>query len=178
MVLHTSTSHGIMEYPFLGEKGVRGVNFCGPGGEVVEFCHDNGKDYSGRTGLTGWAHLALKVRCLKRSEDFYGKLGFRTVGKGYVPISDRKIQIHFLENKGFVLEVIETPENMPKTAVGTIDHVALAVQNIKETMDLVRMERLPFINYVIQELPLLERGIRFFFISGPDGEKIEFVENN
>ncbi len=28
----------------------------------------------------------------------------------------------------------------------------------------------------IQELPLLEKGIRFFFVSGPDGEKVEFVE--
>lgn len=182
MKLHASTPKGITEYEHLGAKGVKGANYVGPGGEVVELCHDNQKDYSRKDGLQGWAHLALKVEDLSRTEAFYGKLGFQEIGGGYLPTPEGNLQIRFLEKNGFVLEVIEMIgeglEELKKRGSGLIDHIALEVSDVQSAMDAARKEKLPLKNYVIQELPLLERGVRFFFIEGPDGEKVELVEKN
>ena len=59
--VHLSTPEGLTFYEHLGEKGVRGINFYGPGGEVLEFCRDEALAYHEKSGLTGWSHLALKV---------------------------------------------------------------------------------------------------------------------
>ena len=59
--VHLSTPEGLTFYEHLGEKGMRGINFYGPGGEVLEFCRDEALAYHGKSGLTGWSHLALKV---------------------------------------------------------------------------------------------------------------------
>ena len=82
MTLHGSTPDGITSYPHLGRNGVKGINFTGPEGEVIEFCHDESTDYSGKTGLLGFAHLALKALSLERTEEFYGRMAFAKRGKG------------------------------------------------------------------------------------------------
>lgn len=182
MKLHVSTPNGITQYEHLGPKGVKGINYVGPGGEVVELCHDNQKDYDRQEGYQGWAHLALKVENLARTREFYGKLGFQDVDGGYLPTPEGNIQICFLEKNGFVIEVIEMIgeglKELKTRGNGLIDHIALEVTNVQSAMDAVRKAKLPLKNYIIQELPLLERGVRFFFIEGPDGEKVELVEKN
>ena len=179
---HASTPQGITEYPCLGAAGVRGVNYVGPSGEVIEFCRDNQADDKMGRGLLGWSHLALKVESLERTEAFYGKLGFVRNGGGYLSTPEGKIQIHYLEKAGFTLEVLEMIGSglaeLRRRGEGRIDHVAFQVRNAREAMDCARMAKLPLKNYTLQELPLFEKGIRFFFVAGPDGEKIEFVEIN
>lgn len=178
--VHPSTPAGLTFYEHLGEKGVRGINFYGPGGEVLEFCRDEALAYQGKSGLTGWSHLALKVENLERTESFYGKMGFRTISRGYLPTPEGNIQIHYLEKAGFVIEVLEMIgsglEELRQRKAGRLDHIALRVKNVQEAFDGARKNGFPLLNHTIQELPLLEKGIRFFFVSGPDGEKVEFVE--
>ena len=178
--VHPSTPEGLTFYEHLGEKGVRGINFYGPGGEVLEFCRDEALTYQGKSGLTGWSHLALKVGNMERTENFYGKMGFRTVSRGYLPTPEGEIQVHYLEKAGFVIEVLEMIgsglEELRQRKEGRLDHIALRVKNIREAFDEARMSGFSMKNHTIQELPLLEKGIRFFFVCGPDGEKVEFVE--
>ena len=178
--LHTSTPNGITHYTHLGPKGVKGVNYIGPSGEVIELCHNNQKDYDRQEGFQGWAHLALKVENLERTRNFYEKLGFQEAGSGYLPTPEGDIQIRFLEKNGFVLEVIEMIgeglRELKTRGTGLIDHIALEVSDVQEAMDAARKAKLLLKNHIIQELPLLERGVRFFFIEGPDGEKVELVE--
>ena len=162
------------------EKGVRGINFYGPGGEVLELCREEAADYHGKTGLSGWSHLALKVENLERTEAFYGKMGFQVRSKGYLPTPEGDIRIHYLEKCGFVMEVLEMTgsglEELKQRKEGRLDHIALRVRDIREAFDGARKNGYPLLNHTIQELPLLEKGIRFFFVIGPDGEKVEFVE--
>ena len=178
--VHPSTPDGLTWYEHLGEKGVRGINFYGPGGEVLEFCREEAVDYHGKTGLPGWSHLALKVENLERTEAFYGKMGFQVRSKGYLPTPEGDIRIHYLEKCGFVMEVLEMTgsglEELKQRKEGRLDHIALRVKDIREAFDGARKNGYPLLNHTIQELPLLEKGIRFFFVSGPDGEKVEFVE--
>ena len=174
------TPEGLTFYEHLGEKGVRGINFYGPGGEVLEFCRDEALAYHGKSGLTGWSHLALKVENMESTENFYGKMGFRTISRGYLSTPEGDIQIHYLEKAGFVIEVLEMIgsglEELRQRKEGRLDHIALRVRNAREAFDEARKSGFSMRNHTIQELPLLEKGIRFFFVSGPDGEKVEFVE--
>jgi len=180
MKLHASTPKGITLYEHLGVSGVKGVNYIGPGGEVVELCHDNHADYDRKEKYQGWAHLALKVEDLTRTKAFYEKLGFKESGSGYLPTTEGDIQIRFLEKNGFVIEVIEMIgeglAELKKRGSGLIDHIALEVSNVSEALDAARKARLHLKNHMIQDLPLLERGVRFFFVEGPDGELVEFVQ--
>lgn len=179
MTLHGSTPDGITSYPHLGRNGVKGINFTGPEGEVIEFCHDESTDYSGKTGLLGFAHLALKALSLEHTEEFYGKLGFCKTGEGYLLAPDGKIRVAFLEHQGYVLEIIETDKGgslEEKKQGGRIDHFALEVSDVREALYQAQKAKLPLLNHVIQELPLMEQGVKYFFVQGPDGERIEFVE--
>ena len=85
-----------------------------------------------------------------------------------------------MEKCGFVMEVLEMTgsglEELKQRKEGRLDHIALRVKDIREAFDGARKNGYPLLNHTIQELPLLEKGIRFFFVSGPDGEKVEFVE--
>lgn len=178
--VHLSTPEGLTFYEHLGEKGVRGINFYGPGGEVLEFCRDEALAYHEKSGLTGWSHLALKVENMESTENFYGKMGFRTISRGYLSTPEGDIQIHYLEKAGFVIEVLEMIGSglgeLRQRKEGRLDHIALRVRNAREAFDEERKSGFSMRNHTIQELPLLEKGIRFFFVSGPDGEKVEFVE--
>lgn len=117
---------------------------------------------------------------MESTENFYGKIGFRTISRGYLSTPEGDIQIHYLEKAGFVIEVLEMIgsglEELRQRKKGRLDHIALRVRNAREAFDEARKSGFSMRNHTIQELPLLEKGIRFFFVSGPDGEKVEFVE--
>lgn len=180
--LHESTPHGICHYDTLGEKGVKGVNFVGPNQEVIEICHDNSLAYGSQSGLKGWAHLALKVRDLEITQEFYGKLGFHECGGGYLETPDGRLEIRFMKKNGFMLEIIQMAgeglAQLEKKKSGHINHIALDVADISEALCSVKKNGMKMIDYMVKTLPVLERGIRFFKIYGPDGEIIEFVEKN
>lgn len=182
MQVHSSTPDGIIHYATLGENGVQGVNFVGPNQEVVELCHDNSTPYGARKGLQGWAHLALKVRNLERSREFYTTLGFKECGGGYLLTDDGRLEIAFMKNNGFMLEIIQMAGQglleLDKRTSGHIDHIALDVSDICDALYLAKKEGFKMIHYMVKTLPILERGIRFFKVMGPDGEIIEFVEKN
>lgn len=180
MILHDSTSGGITLYENLGKAGVLGVNFTGPNREVIELCHDNKADYRNKKGLLGWAHLAVKVRNLHNSKTFYEKLGFKQSGEGFLDTPDGRLLIVFLSNNGFTLEIIQMAgqglKELETRGEGNIDHIALDVVDIQEAFWAVKKAKLPQKDYIIKELSLLERGVRFFTILGPDGEKIELTQ--
>lgn len=175
---HASTSNGITCYEHLGTKGVRGANFVGPNHEVVEFCHDNSAEYGCKSGLQGWAHLAVKVRSLKDSIVFYEKLGFRKTGEGYLDTPDGRIEIAFVFLKGFTLELIQMAgaglEELKTRGAGHIDHIALDVYDIDEAFYEAKKIGLHSLDYLVKELPFFEFGVKFFTVVGPDGEKVEF----
>ncbi|MDY3920049.1 MAG: VOC family protein [Candidatus Limivivens sp.] len=177
MVFHSSTPEGITWYENLGEQGVHGANFIGPSGEVVEFCRDDAETSGGRSGLQGWSHLALKVRDLTRTREFYEKLGFRECGGGYLDTPDGRIQILYLENHGFQIEVLQMVGlgllELERRGAGQIDHLALACPDAGEALWSAKQEKFRLQDFVLQEAQLLDRGVRYFRIIGPDGEKIE-----
>lgn len=177
LVLHASTAAGAVDYEHVGNAGVLGVNFVGPNGEVVELCHDKSVDYRGRTGLLGWSHLALKVRDLGRSISFYKQFGFEKYADGYLDTPQGRLIIGFVRLHGFSMEIIQvTPAMLPELesrGAGHIDHVALGVKRAEDAFAACRERDMQFVTPVIKELSLFERGVKYFMVSGPDGECIE-----
>lgn len=178
--LHKSTPKGCVLYDHIGEQGVRGINFVGPNEEVVELCHDYNHAYGTKTGLQGWSHLAIHVSDLKESLAFYEQLGFHKTMDGYLDTPDGRIQIRFVEQNGYALELIQLPgirrEELLGRGNGRLDHVALAVSDAKAAFYECKKAGLSLLHTSVQELPIFDHGIRCFRIQGPDGECVECME--
>ena len=180
--LAAGTADGVVLYEHIKSAGIRGVNFVSPNGEVVEICYDNAKSYAGQSGLLGWDHLAVRAKDLKTSMSFYAELGFSMTGNGYLDTPDGRIYIAFMTCKGFTLELIQMVGGAVKDPDtwknGKIDHIALNVENVQDAFMEARSCGYELLDFGVKELPLFEKGCRFFTIKGPSGEKIEFNQVN
>lgn len=180
--LAPATASGVVLYENIKKAGIRGVNFVSPNKEVVEICYDNAKSYAGKSGLLGWDHLAVRVKDLKETVDFYSGLGFTVSGDGYLDTEDGRLCIVFMTCKGFTLELIQltgAPAADPRLwETGKIDHIALDVENVQDAFTEARRRGFAVLDFSVQELPLFEKGCRFFTIQGPNGERIEFNQIN
>lgn len=180
--LAPATENGVVLYENIKSAGIRGVNFVSPNGDVVEICYDNAKSYSGKSGFLGWDHLAVRVKDLKETMSFYAALGFAMTGNGYLDTEDGRLYIAFMTCKGFTLELIQlvgaAAEDPASWENGKIDHIALNVENVQDAFMEAKRMRLCTVDFGIQELPLFEKGCRFFTVKGPNGERIEFNQIN
>lgn len=61
-----------------------------------------------------------------------------------------------------------------KRAPGPVDHIAVDCLDVEAAFALAREKGYEIVSDGIEELPFWERGVRFFMIAGPDGERIEF----
>ena len=105
--LAPGTANGVVLYENIKSKGIRGVNFVSPNGDVVEICYDNARSYAGKSGLLGWDHLAIRTKDIKESMAFYAGLGFAMTGNGYLDTDEGRLYIAFMTCKGFTVELIQ-----------------------------------------------------------------------
>lgn len=179
LFLHASTPNGIVDYEHVGPKGVRGANFIGPNGEVIELCQDCSVSYGYKMGLQGWSHLALKVSSLERSIEFYEKLGFEQYADGYLDTPQGRLMIGFVRLNDFSIEIIQLPSAVIKpeaSQYGHIDHIAFRVKDAEAALYECRSCGIRLLTPMIKELALFERGIKYFMAEGPDGECMECVQ--
>ena len=119
--------------------------------------------------LTGIQHIGLPVENLEKTEGFYIKLGFESM---YETKLDNGQKVKFLGLDNLVLEIYEEEKTVHEA--GAWDHVAINVRNIEEAYEMLKQNGYRILEEKIKFLPFWERGVRFFTIQGPDGEKIEF----
>ncbi|WP_455584214.1 VOC family protein [Bacteroides sp.] len=119
---------------------------------------------------TGIQHIGIPTNDIEETIRFYEQLGFHVAfltRNGDVTVAF--LQLHNL--------VIETYEN--KSAVmqaGAIDHLSLDVKDIDTLFELMKQKGFSLLDEHVNELSFWENGVRFFTISGPNKEKIEFCE--
>lgn len=122
--------------------------------------------------LTGIAHIGIPTNNLDTTIKFYSELGFETVYETVNKDANEKVAFFKLGNL-----MIETYENKcAKMETGSIDHIAIDVNNIEETYDYINSKELNTTNDKINFLPFWDNGVRFFTIEGPNKEKIEFSQ--
>ena len=124
-----------------------------------------------RECMTGLQHVGLPVKNYADSCKFYDALGFDKIYETSQPNGD-KVAFYRLGN--LEMEIYEAADTAGKD--GAIDHIALDCSDIDKAFRMVNEAGLPIVSNGIEELPYWDKGIRFFHIKGPAGEKLEFCQ--
>lgn len=128
--------------------------------------------------VQGFQHLGLPVTDISRSEAFYRRLGFSATMRAELPADGDTIKVVMMELNGFVLELYQLVggelAEVRTRGDGHVDHFALNVQDIDRALEDARANNLTVLEDDPIFLPFWERGVRYFTVRGPDGEKVEF----
>lgn len=127
--------------------------------------HMNASDF-----YTGIQHVGIPTNDIEETIRFYESLGFEMVYR----TNNAGEEVAFLRARDLM---IETYQNGQATLrVGAIDHIAIDVKDIDTLFAWMRERGYALLDERVNSLPFWERGIRYFTISGPNREKIEFCE--
>lgn len=124
------------------------------------------------TFITGLQHVGIPTNDIEATIEFYTSLGFEPVHRTENPANGEQVCFLALGNL-----CIETYQN--GCAVGTageVDHIALDVTDIDQAFREIQQAGYRMLDQQVQSLPFWERGVRFFTILGPNGEKVEFCQ--
>lgn len=128
--------------------------------------------------LNGLQHIGIPVTDLKRSETFYEKLGFSNVMSADFELEGEKGYVAMMQLGALVIELYQMPptqlEEVKQRGNGRIDHFAFDVEDVDATYNQLKENGFEPVETVPVRLNFWSRGVRFFFILGPDGERIEF----
>ena len=125
-----------------------------------------------QTYTTGIQHIGIPTNDIEKTIEFYKKLGFETALQTINEEAGEKVA--FLKLKTLVIETYENKQ--AKLTNGAIDHVAIDVKDIEETWKFINESGLNTTKDTIHFLPFWENGVRFFKITGPNCEVIEFSQ--
>ena len=120
-------------------------------------------------------HISLNVKDIKESEIFYQVLGFNRC----YSYQDMEVEIIHLKNGKFILELFDHKQikhdlisNMSKMSYIGLHHFSLVSDDIE--LDLKKL------NEFVKGKKKIHKGrtgINYFFITDPDGNMIEIVED-
>jgi lactoylglutathione lyase len=175
-----ATPNGPETFP-LFEQGVEYVFFKGPFNEKVEAAHafHLAPDRRAAT-LSGWDHLAVFVTDLDRSREFYRQFGFKEIAYGEKGEGEARVCVSLMHKDGFTLEFVLPPaadhESIRQRKDGIIDHVALDVLDADKAYAELKAAGMQMLHDAPVPVPIFAKGVKYFMIRGPQGEKIEFNE--
>ena len=122
--------------------------------------------------INGLQHIGLPTNDLEKTVAFYEGLGFsvalRTVNEAAGE------QVAFLQLKELMIEAYQTGRAAGRA--WAVDHIALDVADVDTLFVLLRDGGYELLDDAVRFLPFWARGVRFFTILGPNGEKVEFSQ--
>lgn len=120
-----------------------------------------------------FAHVCIVVRDLCRSVDFYCHVLDAKV-QDIVEPSDMQVKIVLLNIGGQHVELLQYLDARAheERKIGRMDHIAFNVIDIEQAVTHLRRNNVP----CIDAEPRWAGHKRIFFFYGPDGERIEFVQ--
>jgi len=181
-VLDKNTSDRPVLNPSWPPDGSKYVFLKSPNGEKVEFNQRLGLDPNRRKeNLGGWAHLGIPTTDYQRIKAFYEQFGFKEVMYVNIPLGNEKIHIIMVEKNGFILEFYQLfgdeLEEIRTRKDGYIDHIAFGVLDIDQAYKELKAAGLKILVDKPVFLPdVWGKGMKYFFIRGLEGEKIEFSQ--
>ena len=123
-------------------------------------------------------HIGIPVTDLERSVSFYQQLGFEPVMESPFDYQDDQGTCVMVKQGDILIELYQFPfrflDAIKSRKDGHVDHIAFDVQDIDlafssmKTLGFNPIEERPVF------LPFWNNGCRYFNISGPDGERLEF----
>ncbi|CAM3301521.1 VOC family protein [Paenibacillus lupini] len=119
-------------------------------------------------------HVGIMVRDMEATIRFYEEfVGLEL--KGRLTHTNGVIELAFLGFGGSDETEIELVQhyNGELPAEGRVHHFAIYVDDVEEEFARLKQTTVTFID---EEIITLPNGYRYFFISGPEGERIEFFQ--
>ncbi len=121
---------------------------------------------------TGVQHIGVPTNDIEQSAAFYKRLGF-TVELDTVNEAAGE-RVVFLRLGNLVIETYENHCAVGKP--GAMDHIALDATDIDAAFAQAKAQGLHLLDEEVHFLPFWERGVRFFTVLGPNGEKVEYCQ--
>ncbi len=118
----------------------------------------------------GLQHIGLPTAEVQKTIDFYTGLGFTLATRHDINGRD----FAFMKLGNLLIEVI--PNDNPTMRAGAVDHICLNVTKIEELYKKIKDAGYKMIDQNIVDIAFWEKGARYFFIEGPNKERIEFCE--
>ena len=115
---------------------------------------------------TGLQHIGIPTDNLAATVDFYTRLGFEVAHRA----PHNGSEVFFLRLGDLMIETYETGE--PAGRTGVIDHIAVNVTDIEAARRVAEEMGLE----IVEEgrLAFWENGVRYFIVTGPNQERLEF----
>jgi lactoylglutathione lyase len=131
-----------------------------------------------RIKLNHIQHIGVPVTDIKTSEAFYEKLGFKNVMPATFEYNDSKGIVAMMKLNDMIIELYQMPEaelkEISERKNGHIDHIAFDVDDIDETFKELKQNGFNILEEVPVFLSFWKNGCKYFNITGPDGERLEF----
>jgi catechol 2,3-dioxygenase-like lactoylglutathione lyase family enzyme len=123
-------------------------------------------------------HVGIPVTNLELSAAFYKRLGFENAMSSLFTHKDNEGKVCMMKSGDIIPELYQMPEadlnEIRKRKNGHIDHIAFDVNNIDETFEYLKNNAFDLIEESPVFLPFWSSGCKYLYITGPDGERLEF----
>lgn len=123
-------------------------------------------------------HIGIPVTDIKKSEAFYERLGFINAMQASFFHNNEPGTCIMMKLGTILIELYQMPESelaeIRDRKNGHIDHVAFDVIDIDEAFSLLKKEGFNVLETAPVFLQFWKNGCKYFNISGPDGERLEF----
>ena len=123
-------------------------------------------------------HIGIPVTDINRSVSFYEKLGFENVMAATFDYNNDKGNVVMMKLNDIIFELYQMPpkelEEIRNRTNGHIDHIAFDVDNIDTTFSVLKEAGFNVIEPQPVFLAFWQKGCKYFNMTGPDGERLEF----
>jgi len=118
------------------------------------------------------AHVGIVVKDCERSADFYQQvLGCPVIDR----LGNDTLKIIYLQSGNLTIELLEYIAALPASRnTGVYDHLAFTVSDIQAAVVSLKKQGVAFES---DNPRLTMNGKKIIFFSGPDGERIELMED-
>ena len=128
--------------------------------------------------INGLQHIGIPVTDIDKSVAFYERLGFANVMKAPFTINGETGSCIMMKRDSMVIELYQLPTKelaaIKDRKDGHIDHIAFDVPDADKAMATLRHNGFNVVEDSPVKLYFWKNGVKFFFITGPDGERLEF----
>jgi lactoylglutathione lyase len=123
-------------------------------------------------------HAGIPVTDIKVSEAFYERLGFKNVMATTFQYNGYTGNVAMMKLNEMIIELYQMPENelqeIRQRKNGHIDHIAFDVDDIDKTFSELKNNGFNILEEAPVFLSFWKNGCKYFNITGPDGERLEF----
>jgi catechol 2,3-dioxygenase-like lactoylglutathione lyase family enzyme len=128
--------------------------------------------------ITAIQHIGIPVTDIATSQKFYERLGFANVMQAGFGEEGARGACVMMQRGEMIIELYQLPEpdlsEIRTRKNGHIDHVAFNVPDIDEAFTIIKQAGFNIIEPEPVFLQFWANGCKYFNITGPDGERLEF----